>query len=60
MISLNVVDEDTDHFIVSADEPVRIEVSVVSGRVIAHAYRGHMIDMEQEPDLVYDGNDGGS
>lgn len=50
-----IINNDEQHFIMRFDEPARIEVSVVNGQVIAHAYRGYDTDMEQEPDLVYDG-----
>jgi hypothetical protein len=51
-----VVNNDDQHFIMRFDRPARIEVSVVDGKVIAHAYSGYDTDIEQEPDLVYDGS----
>jgi hypothetical protein len=61
-MKLEVIDEDTQHFIMRFNEPSRIEVSLISNlepdgpdRIIAHAYNGTETDMEQEPDLVFDG-----
>jgi len=57
MIRLQVIDGLRDHFIVTANEPMRIEVSMSrSGTpvVIAHIYRGEEID-KLEPVGCYDG-----
>ena len=56
MIALAVIDADTDHFIVAADQPMRIEVSLVSGRIVAHVYKGAEVDPEQDPSFAYDGH----
>lgn len=62
MIKL-VVQEQTDDgvqsFLVLGDEPFRVEVNnsgIPGGNIIAHIYRGFDVDIEQEPDLVFDGN----
>lgn len=55
MIHIKLLNPDTDHVIISADEPVRIELSLLDGSVMLHAYRGVEVDPEQEPDAVYDG-----
>jgi hypothetical protein len=42
-------------FMVSADEPMRVEVLVgKNGMVIAHVYKGDKVDMEQSPVGAYD------
>lgn len=56
MMVLRVINDDDQHFIVRSTEPIRIEVSVVNGRVIMHAYHGSATNPTQEPNLVYDGN----
>jgi hypothetical protein len=67
MMRLKIHDRDLDHFVIYADEPCRIEISLlpdatrdsdgpVWDRIIAHAYRGVETDMEQEPTLTYDGS----
>jgi len=54
MIKLKVIDEDSNHFMVFADEPFRGEFSTTpDGDVVFHGYRGTDIDMEQRPDLVF-------
>ena len=58
MIKLDVIDNRDQHFLVSSDGPVRIEVSVIAGRVVADVYEGHHIETEQEPLGCYDGNIG--
>jgi len=63
MIMIEVIDQDSDHFVLRADEPVRIEVSLVEAQahewnIIAHAYSGTGDDQEQEPDAVFDGTTG--
>lgn len=63
MLRLQVVDEDTGHFLVFTDEPMRIEISLIpkveedGQTIIAHAYKGVEIDEEQRPDLVFDGGE---
>lgn len=57
MIRLEVIDNDEQNFILFADEPMRVEVSVSkSGEVLADVYQGVDVDMEQEPLGCYDGN----
>jgi hypothetical protein len=69
MIKLEVIDtpnnEDglcTDHFLLSATEPMRVEVSMSkNGHLIAHVYKGTKVDPEQRPVGAYDSsisNDG--
>lgn len=55
MLKLTVIDDAAQHFVLTLGEPARVEVTVVGGRVIAHVYRGTATDLEQEPDLTYDG-----
>ena len=55
MIKLEVINDDEQHFMIAANEPVRIEVSVVDGAVIAHIYPGFEVDTEQRPVGMYDG-----
>lgn len=54
-VTISVISEADQHFLVAADEPFRIEVSVSDGQVIMHGYRGADTDtdMEQEPDIAY-------
>ncbi len=57
MIKFDLIEESDypDHFIVSADEPIRIEVANnTDGNVIAHVYRDTTIDTDQEPVGAYD------
>ena len=58
MLNLEVIDNKRQHFLVRGDEPFRIEISVDSGRVVAHVYRGYYTDTEQIPDGCYDGHIG--
>lgn len=64
MIRVQVIDNCSDHFVVYADEPVRVEVSMVSSKyggeshVVAHVYEGVGVDEEQEPLGAYDGTSG--
>lgn len=53
MLKLEIIDENKQHFCVTSDEPVRIEVSVVNGNVLCYGYRGAETDTEQEPDVLY-------
>jgi hypothetical protein len=55
MIKLEVIDDEAQHFLLSADEPVRVEVLPVKGRIVAHVYPGDAVDVEQEPIGAYDG-----
>jgi len=45
---------ESHHFVITSDEPVRIEVVGVENGVIAFGYKGTEVDLEQEPDLVFD------
>ena len=54
MIKLEVIDEKRHHFLVRADEPVRIEVL----NSVAFVYLGFEDDPEQEPVGCYDGLEG--
>lgn len=55
MISLDVMDDNRDHFFVTSDEPVRIEVQLAdSGHIIGHVYRGAKVDLD-DPVGAYDG-----
>lgn len=56
MLRLEIINDKAQHFFVSGDEPFRVEVNNTSGRTVAFVYRGAKIDKDQEPDLVYDGN----
>ena len=43
------------HFIVEANEPVRIEVITTDeGQLIMFGYKGLETDIEQEPDILFD------
>lgn len=61
MLKLRIADSDQDHFVVYADEPLRVEVSLLPTpeglRVIMHAYTGLNLDLNQEPTLTYDGSE---
>ena len=54
MFNFHKVDGDSHHFIIEADEPVRVEVVKVKDGIIAHGYKGTKVDQDQEPDLVFD------
>ena len=60
MLKLDIFDHTEDHVLFSANEPVRIEISLLptpeGDRILVHAYSGDEIDPDQEPDLVYDGS----
>jgi len=57
MLKMQLIDTDSDHIMISADEPVRVEISHIgNGVMMVHAYQGIEIDQDQEPDLVYDGS----
>lgn len=58
MIHLEVIDIKEQHFCLFTDEPLRVEISVVNGKLIAFVYEGTAIDKEQEPLGVYDGTIG--
>ena len=48
-IKLEVQDNEAQHFTVSGDEPFRVEVSNIRGRIIAHVYAGFDGDEYDEP-----------
>ena len=54
-ITLKVIDADEDHIIVTTDVPFRIEVSTINGRLMLHGYKGTEIDLDQDPDVIWDG-----
>lgn len=56
MINLNpVYDDSVGHFVVSADEPIRIEVVAGErGGVLALVYRGTKAKANDDPAVVYD------
>lgn len=57
MQRLEIIDHNTDHIIVSTDEPARFEISLTpGGRIILHGYVGAESDTEQDPGIVYDGD----
>jgi len=56
VLKLEVINDATQHFIISGDEPFRIEVSILNGNIITHVYHGADVDLEQDPDLCYDGS----
>lgn len=56
MIRLETINQERNHFVIYACEPVRIEVMKVNGNVHAHVYRGDEVDREQEPLGAYDGS----
>jgi hypothetical protein len=45
-------------FLLSATEPMRVEVRLVAGTLIAHAYTGTTIDREQDPVGAFDSSIG--
>lgn len=55
MIKLTPVYEQTQQFVLTADEPVSIEVHVTNGCVVAHVYRGTDPDEHTAPIGAYDG-----
>lgn len=60
MIRLRILDHTTDHILVATDEPARFEISLISdgyghGRVLVHGYNGTEPDLDQDPDITYDG-----
>lgn len=57
MIKLNVVNNSDQHFLISSNEPVRVEVSVIDGHIIAEVYEGLCVDSQQEPIGGYYGGD---
>lgn len=56
MIKLTVIDNDTDHFVIKADEPVTIETSLLDGTVVTHIYRGTEVTELSDPLGAYDGS----
>ena len=63
--TLHVINEESDHFLLTFDGPGRVEVALVGGnkperRIIAHVYEGADVDPEQEVLFAYDGMEGGN
>ena len=57
MIKLQVLDNESNHFVVRGDEPFRIEIMTdSSGRVQAMVYQGSKDNPDQEPVGVFDGD----
>jgi hypothetical protein len=56
MYSLEVTNNDRQHFTIRADKPVRIESMTIQGKTIVHVYEGTKDDENQEPLFAYDGN----
>jgi hypothetical protein len=56
MFKLNEINK--NHFIVYSDEPTRIEIirDPRTKNIIAFGYKGTKNNIEQEADIVYDGN----
>lgn len=55
MIKLTVVNDQRQLFVVSGDEPFRVEIAHNDSRVFAHVYRGEQRDENDEPVGAYDG-----
>ena len=56
MIALHVENEERQHFIVTGDEPFRVEIIHTPDKdIIAHVYQGVRWDEEQDPIGGYDG-----
>lgn len=47
-----------DSFIVSGDEPFRVDVSTTGNAIIAHVYPGAENDPDQDPVFAFDGAEG--
>lgn len=56
MIALDVMDEGSQHVVLRASEPCRLDVMVVEGHLIAFGYRGSWVAGEQEPGVSFDGS----
>jgi hypothetical protein len=58
MIKLKVIKDEIkyQHILISTTQPMRVEISNVNGRMLAHVYRGNKINMNQEPCGCYDAN----
>lgn len=56
-IRLDTYDRDNQHFVVRADEPVRVEVQVIDGKVQTFVYKGTDDDLDQDPVGAYDGSE---
>jgi hypothetical protein len=56
MFKLNEINK--NHFIIYSDEPTRIEIirDPRTKNIIAFGYKGTKNNIEQEADIVYDGN----
>ena len=53
MIKKRIIKDDEGHIIISANEPMRIEIQKCNGGYILHGYKGTKIDIEQEPCLFH-------
>ena len=56
-MGLTILDHKQDHVLISTTGAARFEISLVTGRVVIHGYKGTGIDQEQEPDITYDGTE---
>jgi hypothetical protein len=59
MLGLKVIDNMARHFTIYGDEPFRVEISKWfggRGEILAEVYRGTKDNPDQEPDLIYDGD----
>lgn len=55
-IRLEILSNDDQHFCLYFDRPGRVEVLLVDGDIIAHAYQGTKDDPDQDPEFAYDGH----
>ncbi len=56
MIKLEILDDERQTFLVTGDEPYRVEVAVLpGGRILTDVYPGDTVDMDQAPVGGYDG-----
>lgn len=50
MIRMDIINFGRQHYILTADEPYRLEsMTTAEGKAIVHVYTGVEIDMEQDP-----------
>jgi hypothetical protein len=54
VIKLEVLRENPAHFVIRADEPVRIEISEYKNHKMVYVYRGVEDNQDQEPVGGYD------
>ena len=56
MIKLEIINNNEQNFLISADEPIRVEICrLARSKILAYVYRRTKINQWQEPVLVYDG-----